>query len=228
MAARPAGRGPRRRAVGQRPRPRRARRSTAGSAATVGPDAADRLPGLSTTLALGLDEPVDHLLGPPPPDPPRRPSHKEPRHDHHDPDLPRRQLRPRHRGGDRPSTCPSPAACPPSWPAACCASAPTPCGRPTPPTYHWFIGDGMVHGVRLRRRPGRVVPQPLGARRRGREHPRHRRRGPHVRPGRGRRAAGRADRRARHDRELPTSTTRSTGRSRPTPTATRPPASSTP
>ena len=40
-----------------------------GLAATVGPDAADRLPGLSTTLALGLDEPVDHLLGPPPPDP---------------------------------------------------------------------------------------------------------------------------------------------------------------
>jgi AcrR family transcriptional regulator len=40
-----------------------------GLAATVGPDAADRLPGLSTTLALGLDEPVDHLLGPLPPDP---------------------------------------------------------------------------------------------------------------------------------------------------------------
>jgi AcrR family transcriptional regulator len=36
-----------------------------GLAATVGPDAVDRLPALSTTLALGLDEPVDHLLGPP-------------------------------------------------------------------------------------------------------------------------------------------------------------------
>ena len=35
-------------------------------AATVGPDAADRLPSLSTTLALGLDEPVDHLVGPEP------------------------------------------------------------------------------------------------------------------------------------------------------------------
>ena len=31
-------------------------------AATVGPDAAARLPSLSTTLALGLDEPVDHLI----------------------------------------------------------------------------------------------------------------------------------------------------------------------
>jgi AcrR family transcriptional regulator len=40
-----------------------------GLEATVGPDAADRLPGLSTTLALGLDEPVDHLLGPLPSDP---------------------------------------------------------------------------------------------------------------------------------------------------------------
>ena len=40
-----------------------------GLAATVGPDAADRLPGLSAALALGLDEPVDHLLGPPSPDP---------------------------------------------------------------------------------------------------------------------------------------------------------------
>ena len=35
-------------------------------AATVGPDATDRLPSLSTTLALGLDEPVDHLVGPEP------------------------------------------------------------------------------------------------------------------------------------------------------------------
>ena len=33
-------------------------------AATVGPDAADRLPSLATTLALGLDAPVDHLIGP--------------------------------------------------------------------------------------------------------------------------------------------------------------------
>lgn len=33
-------------------------------AGVVGPDAAHRLPALSTTLALGLDEPVDHLLDP--------------------------------------------------------------------------------------------------------------------------------------------------------------------
>jgi AcrR family transcriptional regulator len=39
-----------------------------GLTATVGPDA-DHLPGLSIALALDLDEPVDHLLGPPPRDP---------------------------------------------------------------------------------------------------------------------------------------------------------------
>ena len=34
-------------------------------AATVGPDAADRpAPVPATTLALGLDAPVDHLIGP--------------------------------------------------------------------------------------------------------------------------------------------------------------------
>ena len=34
--------------------------------------------------------------------------------------------------------------------------------------YHWFIGDGMVHGVELRDGRGDVVPQPLGAHRRDR------------------------------------------------------------
>lgn len=34
-------------------------------AGTVGPDAAERVPALSTALALGLDQPVDHLLDPP-------------------------------------------------------------------------------------------------------------------------------------------------------------------
>ena len=29
--------------------------------------------------------------------------------------------------------------------------------------HHWFLGEGMVHGVRLARRAGAVVPQPLGA-----------------------------------------------------------------
>jgi carotenoid cleavage dioxygenase-like enzyme len=28
---------------------------------------------------------------------------------------------------------------------------------------HWFVGDGMVHGVRIRRRSRYLVPQPLGA-----------------------------------------------------------------
>ena len=36
-------------------------------------------------------------------------------------------------------------------------------GEPSP---HWFIGHGMVHGIRLRDGPRRVVPQPLGAHRR--------------------------------------------------------------
>ena len=177
-------------------------------AATVGPDAADRLPS-----PVHHARPRPRRAGRPPArprptvpttSPPDRPiPTQEPRHDHHDPDVPRRQLRPRHRGGDRPPTCPSPAAFPPSWPAASCASGPTPCRRPTPPTYHWFTGDGMVHGVRLR--DGRaewyrnrwvrgdevVNTHVIGVD------------GPHVRPGRGRRPAGRADRRARHRRQLP-------------------------
>ena len=38
---------------------------------------------------------------------------------------------------------------------------------PDPANYHWFLGNGMVHGVRAARRARRVVPQPLRARRRG-------------------------------------------------------------
>ena len=30
------------------------------------------------------------------------------------------------------------------------------------PSPHWFLGPGMVHGVRLRERHRRVVPQPVG------------------------------------------------------------------
>ena len=30
------------------------------------------------------------------------------------------------------------------------------------PDYHWFLGSGMVHGVRLRDGRARVVPQPVG------------------------------------------------------------------
>src|SRR5262245_14341916 len=29
-------------------------------------------------------------------------------------------------------------------------NGPTPVTPPDPDTYHWFIGDGMVHGIRLR------------------------------------------------------------------------------
>ena len=45
-------------------------------------------------------------------------------------------------------------------------NGPNPVSAPEPSTYHWFTGDGMVHGIRLRDGPGRVVPQPLGALRR--------------------------------------------------------------
>ena len=36
-----------------------------------------------------------------------------------------------------------------------------------PEGHHWFLGDGMVHGVPSRRRRGEVVPQPLRALRPG-------------------------------------------------------------
>ena len=36
---------------------------------------------------------------------------------------------------------------------------------PDPAAYHWFIGDGMLHGIELRER-SRPLPQPLGAHRR--------------------------------------------------------------
>ena len=41
---------------------------------------------------------------------------------------------------------------------------------------HWFFGDGMVHGVRLERRQGRLVPEPLRAHRAVRRQGRLRRR----------------------------------------------------
>jgi carotenoid cleavage oxygenase len=41
-----------------------------------------------------------------------------------------------------------------SLPEAMCGrylrNGPNPLGRPEPSTYHWFTGDGMVHGVRIR------------------------------------------------------------------------------
>ena len=61
------------------------------------------------------------------------------------------------------STWPSPARLPAELDGRLLRIGPNPQQPPDPATYHWFTGDGMVHGVRLRRRPGRVVPQPLGA-----------------------------------------------------------------
>ena len=35
--------------------------------------------------------------------------------------------------------------------------------RDRPEIYHWFVGDGMVHGVRLRDGKVQVIPQSLGS-----------------------------------------------------------------
>ena len=48
-----------------------------------------------------------------------------------------------------------------TWTGAACATAPTRSARSIPSAYHWFAGDGMVHGLRPARRQGRVVSQPL-------------------------------------------------------------------
>ena len=44
-------------------------------------------------------------------------------------------------------------------------NGPNPVAEVDPATYHWFTGDGMVHGVALQRRQGRLVSQPLGPQR---------------------------------------------------------------
>ena len=41
-------------------------------------------------------------------------------------------------------------------------NGPNPAAEVDPATYHWFTGDGMVHGVALRDGQGLLVPQPLG------------------------------------------------------------------
>ena len=38
---------------------------------------------------------------------------------------------------------------------------PNPITPPAAASHHWFVGDGMVHGLRIARWPGAVVPQPL-------------------------------------------------------------------
>ena len=84
--------------------------------------------------------------------------------------------RDRPRGGGRPS--------PRRSTAATCAPGRTRSACRTRPTYHWFIGDGMVHGVDLRGGGAELVPQPVGPLARGR---RRAGRGGGPRPGRGRR-----------------------------------------
>ena len=41
-------------------------------------------------------------------------------------------------------------------------NGPNPIGSPDPATYHWFTGEGMVHGIRLGDGAARLVPEPLG------------------------------------------------------------------
>ena len=101
-------------------------------------------------------------------------------------------------------------------------NGPNPVSPPEPATYHWFTGDGMVHGIRLRdgraewyrnrwvrsaevaRALGEEPAARPGARRHGLrgQHQRHRPRRAHVRHRGGRCAPLRAERRARHDRAL--------------------------
>ena len=53
-----------------------------------------------------------------------------------------------------------------SLPDALCGrylrNGPNPLSPPEPSTYHWFTGEGMVHGIQVPRRPSRVVPEPMG------------------------------------------------------------------
>ena len=45
-------------------------------------------------------------------------------------------------------------------------NGPNPVAEVDPATYHWFTGDGMVHGVALQDGKAALVPQPLGPHRR--------------------------------------------------------------
>lgn len=42
-------------------------------------------------------------------------------------------------------------------------NGPNPIAEIGPEIYHWFVGDGMVHGVRLRDGKVQVIPQSLGS-----------------------------------------------------------------
>ena len=102
-------------------------------------------------------------------------------------------------------------------------NGPNPITDPDPATHHWFVGTGMVHGIRLRdgraewyrnryprvgdgrRRARRPRRRRRGAARRHRRRPEHERDRPRralLRARRGRRPPGRARRRARHRRPV--------------------------
>ena len=122
----------------------------------------------------------------------------------------------------------------PTWPSpgtsrsistgATCATGPNPAAEVDPATYHWFSGDGMVHGVALRdgkacwyrnrwvrslvglRRPGRTGAGPARPAGRhpvpGRQHQRAQPRRADPGPRRGRRRQLRTHRGAGHRRHL--------------------------
>ena len=128
------------------------------------------------------------------------------------------------------------------------AHRPEPGRPPDPAKYHWFIGNGMVHGLRLRdgraewyrnrfvrddevaAREGLAADAGAAPRhgQRRRQHQRDRPRRPHLRDRRGRRPAGRAQRRARDGRAARTSTARCRAASPRIRSATPTPASCTP
>jgi carotenoid cleavage dioxygenase len=46
----------------------------------------------------------------------------------------------------------SPGRCPRRFRGSYLRNGPNPLSPPELATYHWFAGDGMVHGIRLRKR----------------------------------------------------------------------------
>ena len=85
-----------------------------------------------------------------------------PIHERHRQQVAERPLRPGATRRSRRSTCRSSASCPAELDGRYLRNGPNPVGPVDPATYHWFTGDGMVHGDPAARRAGRVVPQPLG------------------------------------------------------------------
>ena len=126
LAARRPDPGPRRGPVGERPRPGDAR-----APRRAGGGRRDRVPSTGSA-----------------PCPPSLSSDPKETPDDHHHLVPRRQLRPRDRGGhDRRAARVRPPTGGADRPAR--AHRPQPQGGARPAAYHWFTGDGMVHGVRL-------------------------------------------------------------------------------